>query len=445
MDSWIIEGLVEAFLAGPWHADGLADRGGRIFPRKYRWLPSLVRRVMAAFPEGSRHRADRLRAFLRRDERLARAGKKGPRSLRFDRMPAPLMTPAPGPPGSWPVPAIATPAELSCVLELEPDQLDWFADCQRRERSAVVEPLRHYRYEWVTKRSGSLRLLEAPKPRLKRLQRRVLDAILAHIPPHDAAHGFRPGRSVTSFVEPHVGRTIVLKMDLKDFFATITAARVLSIFLTAGYSERVARLLAGLCTNTVPRQILKGAPRPEIDPDRPHSPAIWRARQLYRTPHLPQGAPTSPALANLSAYRLDARLTGLALAAGAAYTRYADDLVFSGGDDFARSIGRFPSHVAAIAIQEGFAVQHRKTRVMRRSCRQRAAGVVINDRINMPRDDYDRLKATLCNCVRHGPHEQNRAGVADFRAHLAGRVAHAVRLNPDRGRRLALLFEQINW
>ncbi len=302
------------------------------------------------------------------------------------------------------------------LLELEPNQLDWFADCQRRERSAVVEPLRHYRYRWVTKRSGSLRLLEAPKPRLKRLQRRVLDGILAHIPPHDAAHGFRPGRSVLTFVGPHVGRTIVLKMDLRDFFATITAARVVALFLTAGYPEPVARVLAGLCTNTVPRAILAHAGGSGAERERAQAAAIWRAGQLYGRPHLPQGAPTSPALANLAAYRLDARLAGLARAAGADYTRYADDLVFSGGEDFARSIGRFPTHVAAIALEEGFAVQHRKTRVMRRGCRQRAAGVVINDKINMPRDDYDRLKAILCNCVRHGPQGQNRAGVPDFRA-----------------------------
>ena len=131
--------------------------------------------------------------------------------------------------------------------------------------------------------------------------------------------------------------------------------------------------------------------------------------------------------------------------AEASYTRYADDLVFSGGEAFARSIGRFPTHVAAIALEEGFAVQHRKTRVMRQGVSQRAAGVVINQKINMTRDDYDRLKAILCNCVRHGPQGQNRAGVADFRAHLAGRVAHAARLNPERGRRLTRLFEQIAW
>ena len=70
------------------------------------------------------------------------------------------------PAASWPVPAITSPAELARFLEVEPSELDWFADCQSRERSALVEALRHYRYRWVPKPSGSLRLIEAPKPRL---------------------------------------------------------------------------------------------------------------------------------------------------------------------------------------------------------------------------------------------------------------------------------------
>jgi RNA-directed DNA polymerase len=90
-------------------------------------------------------------------------------------------------------------------------------------------------------------------------------------------------------------------------------------------------------------------------------------------------------------------------------------------------------------------VKHRKTRVMRQGVRQRAAGVVINQKPNITRDDYDQLKAILHNCVRQGPGEQNRAGVADFRAHLAGRVAYVGRLNPGRGARLVRLFERIVW
>jgi hypothetical protein len=70
---------------------------------------------------------------------------------------------------------------------------------------------------------------------------------------------------------------------------------------------------------------------------------------------------------------------------------------------------------------------------------------VVNERPNLTRTDYDRLKATLHNCVKHGPAAQNRDGHADFRAHLAGRVAYAAWLNPARGRRLRELFERIAW
>jgi RNA-directed DNA polymerase len=443
LDPVVVYGLAEVFLSGPWDLDGLVARGERVLGRRYRFLRPLARRVLAAFADRPRPRIARLDEFLWADKGFGKAARRHPLRLRCDRWPDPTMTPAPGPPSSWPVPAIATTAELARFLDIEPNQLDWFADYQSRERLATVEPLRHYRYRWVAKRSGSLRLIEAPKPRLKRLQRRLLDSILSKIPAHDAAHGFRPGRSVLSFVEPHVGRSIVLKMDLRDFFVSISAARVIALYLTAGYPEPVARLLAGLCTNTIPREVWKQAS--DLQDDGARAVASWQAGRLYRRPHLPQGAPTSPALANLAMFRLDARLAGLARAAGAHYTRYADDLVFSGGDAFARSIGRFPTHVAATVQEEGFAVQHHKTRVMRQGVRQRAAGVVINRATNMARDDYDRLKATLCNCVRLGPHEQNRDGVADFRAHLAGRIAHAKRLNPGRGQKLCDLFERIAW
>ena len=155
-----------------------------------------------------------------------------------------------------------------------------------RERAARPEPLRHYRYRWMAKASGSLRLIESPKPRLKQTQRRLLDLVLAHIPPHEAAHGFRAGRSVSTFVAPHAGRSVVLKMDLRDFFPSITAARVVAIFLTAGYPEGVARLLAGLCTNTVPRDVMREVQR--VVPD--ESPEGWRSRTAVRSASFAPGS-----------------------------------------------------------------------------------------------------------------------------------------------------------
>jgi hypothetical protein len=432
-------GLADAFVSGPWQLDDMVERGGRALGRRPRWLRPLAQRVLDAHGSGGRPAPDWVAAFLSQDSALLRACERNRLALSTGRWLAPVMAPAPGPPSSWTVPAITTPAELAKRLGLTLAELDWFADLQRRERTQPAGPLRHYVYLWQSKRNGSSRLIESPKPRLKTLQRRILEEILAPIPPHEAAHGFRRGRSVRTFVAPHVGRRVVLKLDLRDFFATITMARVAALFRTVGYPEAVARALAGLCTNSVPSDVWNDPGGP-VDPfDR------TRTRRLYLYPHLPQGAPTSPALANLGAFSLDVRLDGLARSAEARYTRYADDLVFSGGRRFERSISRFQVQVAAIALEEGFALNFRKTRAMRQGVRQQVAGVVVNAWPNLARSDYDALKATLHNCVRHGPEGQNHERQDDFRAHLAGRIAHVAALNPARAERLRMLFDRIAW
>jgi hypothetical protein len=168
-------------------------------------------------------------------------------------------------------------------------------------------------------------------------------------------------------------------------------------------------------------------------------------RRLYAQPHLPQGAPTSPALANLCAYRLDCRLAALAKSADATYTRYADDLAFSGEAAFARIVKRFQIHACATAMEAGFTVHHRKTRIMRQGVRQHLAGLVVNQRLNVRRADYDRLKATLTNCVRLGPQAQNRESHEDFYCHLLGRISFIAMIHPQRGQRLRKLFDQIVW
>jgi retron-type reverse transcriptase len=322
-------------------------------------------------------------------------------------LPAPAAEP-------WPVHPRESAGDLAVWLGLNPNELAWFADLKNLARKRPK--LSHYHYLTLPKRSGGTRLLESPKPRLKAIQRKILTEILNVIPPHPAAHGFVRGRSIKSFVEPHIGRRIVLRMDLSDFFPSISGPRIQALFRTIGYPESVADLLGGLCTNSA----LAG-------------------------PHLPQGAPTSPALANLCAWHLDCRLAALAKSAGAAYTRYADDLAFSGDEEFERRAQRFATHVAVVAQEEGFAINHRKTRLMRQGVRQRLAGLVTNQRLNVAREDFDKLKATLTNCLRHGPQTQNRANHPAFRQHLEGRVGFVESINPAKGRKLRDLLDKIVW
>jgi hypothetical protein len=329
----------------------------------------------------------------------------------------------------WGVPVIESAGALADWLSLEQGELEWFADLKGLAHGRNRPKLSHYHYRVLAKQSGSIRLIEAPKPRLKRLQRQILVGILDKIPPHAAVHGFVKARSIKTFIAPHVGQRVVLRMDLQDFFPSFAAARIQTLFRTLGYCESVADLLGGICTNAVPRDVCNK----------------WEARTLYSRPHLPQGAPASPALANLCCYRADCRLTGLAKSVGAEYTRYADDLAFSGSAMFDRCVDRFSAHAAAVFMEEGFAVNHRKTRIMRQGVRQHLAGLVANRHMNVRRTDFDRLKATLTNCVRRGPESQNRDGHSSFRSHLEGWVGFVEDINPARGARLRAILEQIQW
>ncbi len=346
----------------------------------------------------------------------------------------------------WPLeaasdlPRIETVRQLADWLRLDPEHLLWFADLQDRNSHAPHGTLAHYHLRLQPKPgSSSVRVIEAPKTRLKAIQRQILEEVLQSVPLHDAVHGFRKHRSIATFAAPHAGRAAVLRMDLKEFFPSISGPRVQAMFRTLGYPESVADLLGGLCTSTIPKGAWRSVAS-AVDAEE-----LNHLRMLYERPHLPQGAPTSPALANLCAFRLDRRLVGLAHVAGAAYTRYADDLAFSGNKAFARSAQRFAAQAAAIAAEEGFTVQHRKTRFMRASVRQHVAGLTVNEHVTLARKDLEQLEAILTNCVRYGPETQNRRDHPDFQRYLQGRVAFVAMVVPGKAAPFQALLQQIVW
>ena len=295
----------------------------------------------------------------------------------------------------------------------------------------------HYRYQLLPKRTGGWRLLEVPHPYLRELQRKVLDRCVALLPPHEAACAYVRGRSVVDHARAHAGQAVLLKFDLQDFFATVRASRVHATFATLGFSPAVARELAALCTTATPEPVLERL--------REDGGLAWTQARRLRDAHLPQGAPTSAALANLCAFRLDTRIAGLARELGARYTRYADDIVISGGRELLRWADRIEARIGGFALDEGFALNHRKTRRVSAGRRQQVANIVVNQHPNLPRDEFDRLKAILHRCATQGPSTQNRDGVPHWEQHLRGRVAWAAQLNPGKAQRLQRFLQQIDW
>jgi RNA-directed DNA polymerase len=437
--SAVISALARSLVAGEPAVDDAHARAVRTLGRRWRWLRPLAKRYVEAFAGGAPARHRDAVQFLLNDPGFAHARAKYRHEISVAKWlgEPPGMRPVAAA-QRWNVPALQSVGDLADWLALSINDLEWFGELKGLGNKLHRPKLQHYSYRIRPKRSGGFRLTEGPKRRLKALQRQILAGILNQIPAHPAVHGFVKGRSIVTFAGPHAGRRTLLRLDMQDFFPAFPATRVQALFRTLGYPEEVADRLAGVCTNAVPGEVWGRAP--EVDATE------WReARALYARPHLPQGAPTSPALANIMAYHLDCRLSGLAKSAGAIYTRYADDLAFSGDEEFNRAVDRFSAHAAAIALEEGFSVNHRKTRIMRQGVRQHLAGIVVNQKAGLPRRDLELLEAILTNCVRSGPESQNRAGVPNFRAHLEGRVGFVGMVDRVKGQRLRDLLNAIRW
>lgn len=430
-------GLAWGFLEAPeWTERALVVAGAETLGRRYRWLRQVVKPVVAAYRSAPADRPHELARFMLAStplrEHAGRAVQRGaPIRVRTIAL-------APARMGTrwWPVPAVDDLASLAALLELPLDQLTWAADTKGLQRRTPTGPLHLYRYRWVSRPSAVPRLLEAPTPLLRAVLRRALEDVLRWVPVHPAAHGFVPGRSALTNAAAHVGADTVVCLDLRTFFATITAARVNGLFRAMGYTESVAWTLTSLCTHQTPVQVLTQMPAGG------DSSARHRLRAELRARHLAQGAPTSPALANLACFTLDRRLTGYAATAGLTYTRYADDLTFSGRKVKAARLIRIAT---VIAQEEGFAINTTKTRVRNAHQRQEVTGLVTNERLGVPRGYHDQLRAVLHDARRNGVEVANRSGHPHFRAHLDGRVGWVESVNPVRGRRLRAEFEAITW
>lgn len=257
------------------------------------------------------------------------------------------------------LPPLDAPGKLAEAMGMTLPELRWLAF--HREAATSL----HYKRFTIPKHDGSERAIWAPMPKLKAAQRWILRNVVERLPVHGQAHGFLAARSIATNAAVHIGSEVVVKVDLKDFFPTVTIRRVKGIFRRAGYHDGIATLMALVCTEA-PREIVE------------HEGKKYYVALGPRC--LPQGAPTSPALTNTLCLRLDRRLQGLAKRLGWRYTRYADDLTFSlpEGHKGEPKLGLLLGSIGRIAADEGFVVNPKKTQVARKGSRQKVTGLVVN-------------------------------------------------------------------
>ncbi|MEX0776757.1 MAG: reverse transcriptase family protein [Phycisphaeraceae bacterium] len=230
-----------------------------------------------------------------------------------------------------------------------------------------------YRQFTIAKRTGGRRTITAPDEATKDMQRRILHRLLAKLHVHPAAMGFEKGKSIATHALLHSNQAVVVRMDIRDFFPSTTSVRIAAYFRRIGWNQQAADTLVRLCTH-------EGG--------------------------LPQGAPTSPRLANLVNYRLDTRLHAAAAQSelvsinprtlqrvssahalpAITYSRYADDLTFSFACDDRDAVQSIIRLTKLVVRDEGYRLHTaKKLRIMRRHDRQIVTGLVVNQRVALPR------------------------------------------------------------
>jgi RNA-directed DNA polymerase len=276
----------------------------------------------------------------------------------------------------------------------------------------------HYVRFRMPKKTGGERIISAPMPNLKQAQYWILENILKKIEIHEAAHGFCPQRSILTNATPHVGASVVINFDLKEFFPSISYKRVKGLFQSFGYSEASATIFALIST------------APEYE-------TVELDGKIYYVAldgrHLPQGSPASPAITNLLCRRLDRRLQGMAEKIGFTYTRYADDLTFSASKEGKRHICNILKRTESIVTHEGFTLNQSKTRILRDSRQQEVTGIVVNDKLNVDKKTLKRFRATLHQLEKDGLEGKHWGNSKNLISAITGFANFVAMVNPEKG------------
>lgn len=249
----------------------------------------------------------------------------------------------------------------------------------------------------IPKKYGGERHIEAPHPVLKQAQRVLLRHLESKIRLNESCHGFRRQHSTYTNALPHVGKRLVINLDIKDFFPSVTINRIYGLLRSLGYEQEELRFLT---------QLVSYAGR------------------------LPQGAPTSPIIANAVCSRLDSRLNGLCEKTDATYTRYADDMTISGMN----GLENYIALITKIVREEGFVISIPKLRILRHGSRQEVTGLTVNEKVSVPRALRKRLRA----CAHRASKGESLhwKGNPLSRDALRGYISYLSSIHPDEGKRM---------
>ena len=279
------------------------------------------------------------------------------------------------------------------------------------------------------KRQGGTRPIFSPHPNLMRVQRWLLRNVLNNLTYHQSSHAYQNGKSILTCATQHIGARWLIKFDLHSFFDTITEDRVYKVFRDLGYGNLISFEMARICTHLCVPQLKHGKKKKDVYPVIPEY-------QNNSLGSLPQGAPTSGALANYIAKPLDIELTKIAIDNGLVYTRYSDDLTFSAIEFDRDRAKELIAKVRWVAERNGFVLHRKKTRVIPPGARAIVLGLLVDsERVRLLPEFRRKIEINIRGVEKFGlsVHIRHRGfnSVFSFIDHVDGMLAFAYSVDKD--------------
>ena len=333
--------------------------------------------------------------------------------------------------------------ELPVVYSLK-HFANWLGISHRKIVSIIRARESFYNRFLLRKKRKGTREIMSPKSELKSIQRFIYETILSRVRLDESCYGFRKNVSIKHNALHHVGQEVILKIDLYRFFDTITEKRVYGMFTALGYHPNLAVYFAKLLTVTSTYSYKKQLMADNVFPSSHYSSAV-----------LPQGSPASPAVANIIATKLDIRLRKLSARFGVHYSRYADDLVFSGQ---ASALPPYPL-IKKIIEEEGFFVNKDKIAYQKQGTKQIVTGLLVSERVTVTKTLRNEIRKHIYYAGKKGvqnhlewlkehkqlPERLSKRNLSSYREWLLGKIFFVRSIDRTLGDKFLDDFQDIDW
>lgn len=326
------------------------------------------------------------------------------------------------------LPVIFTTKHLCSILDISPLEI----------KEIINHRSKFYKFYQIKKRNGKgFRQIVSPHNNLRVIQQYINEEILSKIPIHESANGFTKGKSIVNNALAHKNKKAILNLDLSRFFDSICEKRVYGLFKSFGYAKNLSIDLAKLTTVELPEDYLKTFEYKEFK--------SYREIVSKDSCVLPQGAPTSPTLSNLILRRLDLRLSKLAEKLNVDYSRYADDITFSGETEHLPKI----KLLRTIIRDEGFNINWGKVGVYKKGRKQIVTGLTVSNNVHIHRNFKREVKKHIYACNNFGVESHlifmKLENTHLYKEWLLGKIYYINSVEPETAKRMMNDFNKIVW